>query len=122
MNKSKKKIGISFTHTRFHHYWQWLAEQNPGGEFEFIQLSFEKNNVEDIPACDGFVLTGGVDVHPSFYNAGGDYRHAPDRFEAQRDAFEKTGHSSNTIVHLPAGFVNRYCRSFCIWRVYNHPY
>ena len=86
---AKRKIGVSFSRTNFHFYWDWFAKEDLNNDLELVELSFEKNNVEDIPACDGFVLTGGVDVHPSFYNASDDYANKPKAFEIERDFFEK---------------------------------
>jgi putative glutamine amidotransferase len=64
----EKKIGISFTKTNFQNYWDWFTPGDLKNDIELIELNFEKNNSQDIYQCDGFVLTGGVDTHPSFYN------------------------------------------------------
>ena len=64
----KKKIGISYTKTNFLNYWNWFTPGDLKNDTELVELNFEKNNSEDIYQCDGFVLTGGVDTHPSFYN------------------------------------------------------
>jgi len=42
--------------------------------------------VED---CDALVLSGGVDIHPSFYGGGLDYASRPEVWRTERDAFEK---------------------------------
>jgi putative glutamine amidotransferase len=64
----KKKIGISYTRSHFKNYWNWFTTNDLEDDIELIELNFEENNTNDIYKCDGFVLTGGVDVHPSFYN------------------------------------------------------
>ena len=64
----KKRIGISYTETSFQHYWNWFTADDLHDDVELVELSFEKNNTEDIYRCNGFVLTGGIDVHPSLYN------------------------------------------------------
>ena len=84
----KKKIGISYTRTYFQNYWDWFTPGDLANQFELVELSFEKNNAQDIYTCDGFVLTGGVDVHPSFYNGKNDYKNKPGLFEPERDVFE----------------------------------
>lgn len=84
----KKRIGISYTRTLFHNYWNWFTPADLGNEFELVELSFEKNNSRDIYSCDGFVLTGGVDVHPSLYNGSKNYNNKPGLFEMERDRFE----------------------------------
>ncbi|WP_316793633.1 gamma-glutamyl-gamma-aminobutyrate hydrolase family protein [Pedobacter frigoris] len=84
----KKKIGISFSEANFHNYWNWFTPQDLGDEIELVELSFEKNNTEDITRCDGFVLTGGIDVVPSIYGGAEEYPHMPGEFLPERDEFE----------------------------------
>lgn len=84
----KKKIGITYTETNFKNYPAWFTGQDLGDDLELVILSFEKNNVEDIERCDGFVLTGGIDVDPSFYKGEMDYPNRPARFLTERDNFE----------------------------------
>ena len=62
----KKKIGISFTNTNFQHYWNWITPHDLKDDLELVELSFKKNNTADVYSCDAFILTGGVDVDPSF--------------------------------------------------------
>ena len=101
MEHHKKKIGISFTHTSFQQYWDWFTPADLADTFELVQLSFEKNNVEELATCDGFVLTGGVDVHPSFYNAGAAYPNAPETFQPERARFEKKIYDYAQLHPLP---------------------
>ena len=97
----KKKIGISFSKTNFQYYWNWFSPEDLKDDIELIELSFQKNNVEDICRCDGFVLTGGVDIDPAFYNRQSDYDNKPGSFEPERDKFEeKIFHYSQTF-NLP---------------------
>src|SRR5204863_8787222 len=84
----KKRIGISFTKTMFQNYWNWFTQDDLQNELELVELNFQKNNIEDIPRCDGFVLTGGVDVHPSFYDGSSAYDNIPAAFQPDRDRFE----------------------------------
>lgn len=85
----KKKIGISYTETNFQNYWNWFTDTDLGNELELVELSFEKNNTKDIETCAGFVLTGGIDVEPSFYQGAPDYPNKPTEFLPERDLFEK---------------------------------
>src|ERR1035438_9537196 len=85
----KKRIGISFTKTNFQNYWNWFTEQDLQQDIELVELSFEKNNVQDIYTCDAFILTGGVDIEPSFYGEGIDYDNRPDSFQTDRDLYEQ---------------------------------
>lgn len=84
----KKRIGITFTETNFKNYPAWFTQEDLGDEFELAILSFEENNVDDIARCDGFVLTGGIDVDPSFYNGKTGYPNRPASFLTARDNFE----------------------------------
>jgi len=85
----KKKIGISFSKTNFTYYWDWFTANDLNDELELVELSFLKNNVDDIIACDGFILSGGVDIDPSFYHGHPDYNKRPETFQTDRDLFEK---------------------------------
>jgi putative glutamine amidotransferase len=85
----KKKIGISYTSTNFQNYWNWFTPEDLAGGIELVELSFEKKNTEDIKQCDGFILTGGVDVHPSLYNGAASYPNQPATYQQDRDEFEK---------------------------------
>ena len=84
-----KKIGISETRTNFANYPAWFTKEDLGEDMELLILSFLKNNVEDIAKCDGFVLTGGVDIVPSYYGGTTGYDNQPPDFQPARDAFEK---------------------------------
>ncbi|MEJ7684784.1 MAG: gamma-glutamyl-gamma-aminobutyrate hydrolase family protein [Segetibacter sp.] len=85
----KKKIGISYTETNFQNYLNWFNKQDIKDDIELIELSFLKNNTNDIYKCDGFILTGGVDVHPSLYGGNLEYENKPKAFEPERDEFEE---------------------------------
>ncbi|HEX4850166.1 MAG TPA: gamma-glutamyl-gamma-aminobutyrate hydrolase family protein, partial [Puia sp.] len=76
-------IGITDC-SKYLHYKEWMTEM-PG--VQVTQLSYQKH--EDIERCDGFILTGGTDVHPSFYGSRKtDYAGHPKQFEEERDRFE----------------------------------
>ena len=97
----KKKIGISFTKTNFQNYWDWFTRADLKDDIELIELNFEKNNSEDIYRCDGFVLTGGVDTHPSFYNGKTAYNNSPSTFQIERDYFEEKIYRYSQLTKLP---------------------
>lgn len=84
-----KKIGISYTETNFRNYWNWFTPEDLGEDIELLELSFQQNNSQDFQDCDGFVLTGGIDVLPEFYGGAEDYPHKPEKFLPERDEFEK---------------------------------
>ena len=97
----KKKIGVSFTKTNFKNYWDWFKASDLEEDIELIELNFEKNNSEDIYQCDGFVLTGGVDTHPSFYNGKTIYNNSPSTFQIERDYFEEKIYRYSQLNKLP---------------------
>ncbi len=97
----KKRIGISYTTTNFQKYWDWFTPADLGDDLELIELSFEKNNSEDLYQCDGFILTGGVDVDPSFYNGKPDYPNSPGNFQPARDRFEEKIYRYSQLYRLP---------------------
>ena len=81
------KIALTYTgHPEKHQFYvDWLKA---GSDIEVIRLSAEENNPDTINECDALVLSGGVDIHPCFYNSHiTDYPHAPE-FKEKRDEFE----------------------------------
>jgi putative glutamine amidotransferase len=97
----KKKIGISYTETNFQNYWAWFTADDLGDEIELIELSFKKNNIEDIQRCDGFLLTGGIDVDPSYYDGPENYPYQPAVFLPERDRFEKLIYDYSQAHKIP---------------------
>ncbi|MGC4020705.1 MAG: gamma-glutamyl-gamma-aminobutyrate hydrolase family protein [Cyclobacteriaceae bacterium] len=68
------------------YYVNWLQSVNG---VEVVELSAEKNNASELEKCSGLVLSGGIDVHPSYYNNSKiDYPKA-EGFNEARDRFEK---------------------------------
>lgn len=78
-----KKLGISYCLTNFERYWDWFDAEG----IERVELNYKKNNTEDMAACDGLVLTGGVDVNCRLYGEP-DTRRDFDPYSDERDAFE----------------------------------
>lgn len=83
-----KKVGVSFTLTNYQNYLNWFTSADLEESISLVELSFEKNNYADIYQCDGFVLTGGVDVDPSLFQGDKNYANSPDTFQLERDLFE----------------------------------
>jgi putative glutamine amidotransferase len=78
------RIGITTSDTNFQNYPSWID----GEGVEVILLSYQEENLVDILKCDGVLLTGGVDIHSSFYdNIRVNYPHSTD-FNIKRDEFE----------------------------------
>ncbi len=85
----RKKIGVSFTKTNLTNYVNWFSSHDLSYDLEIVELSFIENNIDEIYQCDGFVLTGGVDVHPSYYGGPEIYTNCPAEFQKDRDQFEE---------------------------------
>jgi putative glutamine amidotransferase len=79
-----KRIGVTTSDTNFQNYPNWIS----GEGVEVVLLSYEQKNTQDFDSCDGFVLTGGIDIHPAFYqNDRVDYPNTT-VFNESRDLFE----------------------------------
>lgn len=81
-------IGITYTGNEAKHqfYVDWIKQHD--ADIQVITLYPEKNNISDLVKCQGVVLSGGVDIHPEYFNAELNYANAPDTFKKQRDDFE----------------------------------
>ena len=70
---------------------------------EIVELHWEKHNLDEvwdiIEDCDGIVLTGGIDVHPKFYdNERLEFPNGDGVFNEERDEFEM--HVFETALNL----------------------
>lgn len=82
------KIGLTHTGVEEKHlnYIKWLAGND---DIEIIQLKETENKPAEIKNYDALILSGGVDIHPKFYQEQKtNYPHAPKRFHEVRDEFE----------------------------------
>lgn len=84
----KKKLGISFTKTNFQNYWNWFTDLDLGENLELVLLSFENPDPDLVKSCSGYVLTGGIDIDPVFYQGNSVYPNQPDLYQPERDQFE----------------------------------
>ena len=83
----KIKIGVTFSESRNENYPKWIKGDDV--DIEIVELSWEKQNWDDIEDCDGIVLTGGIDTCPKFYeNERTDYPNRPQTWNEARDEFE----------------------------------
>lgn len=68
-------------------YLDWI--KSASRQTEIVKLSYTSNNIADLAACSGVMLTGGSDVDPALY--GGDVRHPKlGAIDRKRDEFERT--------------------------------
>ena len=102
--KPKLKIGLTFSETRYANYPVWLKGADE--HVEIVELHWEKHSLDEVwdavEDCHGIVLSGGVDIHPRFYNnerlsfANGD-----GQFNEERDEFEMHVFETALNFHLP---------------------
>ncbi|WP_285058562.1 gamma-glutamyl-gamma-aminobutyrate hydrolase family protein [Pedobacter ginsengisoli] len=99
--KPLKRIGISYSEANFQNYWSWFTPEELKNDVELLELSFERGNTADIYKCDGFVLTGGIDVLPSIFGGAAKYPYMPDSFLPERDEFERLIYEYSQKQKLP---------------------
>jgi putative glutamine amidotransferase len=94
------KIALTYTGSpeKHQYYVDWLKGND---SFEVIKLSAGENNLDSINDCDALVLSGGIDIHPKFYQGEMDYKGKPEQLEEQRDAFEIGAFILAQVNHLP---------------------
>ena len=90
------KIGLTDTGTEWKHinYVRWIiggdgdavdgvetagtvGEGVAAGMVEVIRLSAALGNLNEAVGCDGLVLSGGIDIDPSLYSGGFEYKRSP---------------------------------------------
>lgn len=69
---------------KYPNYERWIKAAGA----EVLKLSAELKNEAEVVNCAGILITGGDDIHPSFYGRGTDYPDAPEYFVEDRDRFE----------------------------------
>ena len=93
----KITIGVTVTEARYENYPKWIKGDDDS--IEIIELSAEDQNWDQIEDCDGILLTGGIDMHPQFYDSANlRYPFAPESFNEKRDEFEM--HVFETALNL----------------------
>jgi putative glutamine amidotransferase len=83
----KINIGICVSEAKYQNYPAWI--QSAGDKYHVVELSFEKNNEQDLENCRAILFTGGIDIDPFFYQPTiNEYPRMPKQFNRERDAFE----------------------------------
>lgn len=95
------KIALTYTGSKEKHnnYVQWLKSGDD--TIEVVTIASGDQPQVDLSSCDALVLSGGVDMHPSFYGGHEDYENAPDNFESARDTFEIDAYRNSQQLQLP---------------------
>lgn len=95
------RIGVTHTGTDEKHtnYINWLKGQDT---IELIALSPQHTGIDSVIGFDGIVLSGGIDMHPKYYNSNSlHYPNAPDIFHEERDEFEIKVFEMSQRHHIP---------------------
>lgn len=94
------KIGLTYTgfEEKHNNYLQWLKGNE---DIELVTLSKDNRDDEIIKSLDGIVMSGGVDVHPKYYNGNTGYANAPEQYDEERDAFETTVFTISQQNNIP---------------------
>jgi putative glutamine amidotransferase len=109
------RIGVTDTLGAAHkldQYLEWIRRIDPA--VEFVVLSYRRANADQITRIDGLLLTGGGDIHPSYYGMDVEL----DRMKGvdeRRDAFEVDLVDRALEVDLPILAV---CRGMQLLNVY----
>jgi putative glutamine amidotransferase len=94
------KIALTRPTTRLEHYVNWLS--GLGTDFTIDVLSAETHSLRIfLDEYHGLVLSGGVDIFPSFYGGKIVYPGAPDNFNLPRDLFEMRLYAEACRLGLP---------------------
>lgn len=98
------KIGLTFTESRWENYPVWIKGNDD--TIEIVELHWEKHDLEEVwdlvEDCDGIVLTGGVDIHPRFYeNERLQFPNGDGKFNEARDEFEMHVFETALNFNLP---------------------
>ena len=101
---SKIKIGLTFTESRWENYPAWIKGNDE--TIELVELHWNRHNLDEVwdlvEECDGVVLTGGVDIHPRFYeNERLQFPNGDGQFNEERDEFEMHVFETALNFHLP---------------------
>ncbi|HRG87593.1 MAG TPA: gamma-glutamyl-gamma-aminobutyrate hydrolase family protein [Chitinophagales bacterium] len=98
------KIGLTFTESRWENYPVWIKGNDP--DIEIVELHWEKHELEEVwdlvEDCDAIVLTGGVDIHPRFYESERlEFPNGDGKFNEERDEFEMHVFETALNFNLP---------------------
>jgi len=98
------KIGLTFTESRWENYPVWVKDNDDN--IEIVELHWEKHDKDEVwdlvEDCDGIVLTGGVDIHPRFYESERlQFPNGDGKFNEQRDEFEMHVFETALNFNLP---------------------
>ncbi|MEJ0033937.1 MAG: gamma-glutamyl-gamma-aminobutyrate hydrolase family protein [Bacteroidota bacterium] len=90
-----KKVGITDSRSvSMEKYVSWFN----GDDVEVVKLEVGSH---DYKGCQGFVLTGGTDVHPDAYDGEHDYPNKPDSWDKERDEYEEVVYKYAKVNKLP---------------------
>ena len=100
ISNTSMKIGLTYTGEERKHqnYVNWLKGTD---DIEIVKLSAEDKNLDTLNNCDALVLSGGIDIDPAITRGSTDYPNRPERFQPERDSFEKALYKQAIENNLP---------------------
>lgn len=92
-------IGITFC-DEWSNYESWIKGFD--SSISIVKLKVGESTMQQVAQCDGIILSGGADVHPSYYNKP-DYteQYKLSDFDKERDEFEFAVLKVATENHIP---------------------
>lgn len=94
------KVALTRPTARLEHYVHWLS--GLGSDYSIDVLSADTHPLLiSLNGYHGLVLTGGVDIFPSFYGGKTIYPNAPDAFNMPRDLFEMRLYAEACRLGMP---------------------
>ncbi len=108
------RIGITdtFNEDKFEQYIRWIRSLDDSIEIQ--KLTYENNGTGDVETLDGFILAGGGDVHPRYYEKEHELAKARG-INDRRDEFEFAKISQVLDAEIPILGV---CRGMQVMNVY----
>lgn len=102
MTKKHINIGLTYTGSEQKHEYcvKWLMDTGEDA-IRIVTLKAGSSVVSELEACDGLVLSGGIDIHPSLYGGKEGYAHQPGKFNIERDHFEAALFEKANALQLP---------------------
>ncbi len=100
----KENITIALTYTgsekKHENYVRWLKEEESKA-IKIVTFTPGTSTIPELEYCDGLVLSGGIDIHPSLYGMQEGYAHQPEKFYLERDGFEKALFEKAQQMQMP---------------------
>jgi putative glutamine amidotransferase len=91
------RIALTWSETRYSNYPIWVKGDNP--DIELVEIASDQPEV--LHTCHGLVLSGGIDMHPSYYGSSRTDYPLADPFNTDRDEFETQTFKKSQELKIP---------------------